>query len=330
MKRALVIGIDHYPASPLAGCVNDASQIAGLLETHGDGSPNFDVVRMSSDSQTVTAAKLQDEIVKLFAGNADTVLLYFAGHGILSDQTNVAHICAQDARKGGYGMSLAEILQLANSAADRIKSSVIILDSCHSGFAGETVGSGSVSISSVIGNGVTIMTACQRDQTAAETGGAGLFTSLVAHALRGGAADILGRITPAAVYAHVDQTLGGWEQRPIYKANVHTFVQLRQVPARVPAESLRNLPRWFPTASSVYSLGPSCEPNRDSFAEQFKDIKVNPEHHKVYREMQRFARNGLVEPVDFDHMWDAAMNQTGCRLTALGAHYRRLAEKRRI
>ena len=45
MRRALVIGIDNYPTSPLKGCVNDANSIANVLETHGDGSPNFAVQR---------------------------------------------------------------------------------------------------------------------------------------------------------------------------------------------------------------------------------------------------------------------------------------------
>lgn len=42
-KKALIIGIDDYPGSPLHGCVKDAEEIAGLLEDNGDGSPNFEV-----------------------------------------------------------------------------------------------------------------------------------------------------------------------------------------------------------------------------------------------------------------------------------------------
>ena len=42
--------------------------------------------------------------------------------------------------------------------------------------------------------------------------------------------DVIGRITPASVYALIDQTLGAWGQRPLYKANVQSFVTLREVP----------------------------------------------------------------------------------------------------
>jgi hypothetical protein len=43
MRKALCIGIDDYPLAPLKGCINDASSISTLLETHGNGSPNFAV-----------------------------------------------------------------------------------------------------------------------------------------------------------------------------------------------------------------------------------------------------------------------------------------------
>ena len=43
MKKALVIGINDYPTSPLYGCVNDASEFAKIIETQGDGSPNFSI-----------------------------------------------------------------------------------------------------------------------------------------------------------------------------------------------------------------------------------------------------------------------------------------------
>lgn len=45
-RKALIVGIDKYPTYPLGGCVNDAEEIANLLKTNGDGSPNFDVKLM--------------------------------------------------------------------------------------------------------------------------------------------------------------------------------------------------------------------------------------------------------------------------------------------
>ena len=42
-NKALIVGIDEYSQAPLGGCVNDAEEIAKLLEENEDGSPNFSV-----------------------------------------------------------------------------------------------------------------------------------------------------------------------------------------------------------------------------------------------------------------------------------------------
>ncbi len=41
MNRALIVGVDNYPDSPLDGCVNDAEQMTEVLSKNADGSPNF-------------------------------------------------------------------------------------------------------------------------------------------------------------------------------------------------------------------------------------------------------------------------------------------------
>ena len=53
MKKALVVGIDDYPSSPLSGCVNDAVAIANTLEKNGDGSPNFSIRILTSNEVNV-------------------------------------------------------------------------------------------------------------------------------------------------------------------------------------------------------------------------------------------------------------------------------------
>ena len=329
MKRALVIGIDKYHSHPLAGCENDAVAVANTIETNGDGSPNSSVKLLTSDRDSVTSAVLLDAIADLFKGDAENVLLFFAGHGIINPETNAGYLVAQDGKRGSWGVALSDILAQANAAYPHIKSTVIILDSCQSGYAGEMQTIANPNLAT-IGTGVTILTACHREGTAGEVDGHGLFTSLLLDGLRGTAADICGRITPAGIYSLIDQTLGPWGQRPIYKANVQTFVTLRQVAPKIALETIRHLPTYFPNATDMFALDASFEPDRENVPQELRHIPVNSDNVRIFKELQACNRYGLVVPVNAEHMYYAAINSTGCRLTALGAHYRKLAIAKHI
>lgn len=330
MRKALVIGIDKYPGSPLTGCENDAVAVASTLKNNGDGSPNFEVKLVTSDDTEVTASVIHDALKELFSGDAETALFYFAGHGIVSTTTNAGHLVSQDGKKGSWGVALNDLIGMANAAYPKIQSTVIILDSCNSGYAGEVAMFNNEQISA-IGSGVTILTACHRNGTAAETDDErGLFTTILLDGLNGASADILGHVTPASVYSHIDQTLGAWEQRPIYKANVQNFVTLRDVPPKIPLEVLRKLPEYFENPTDQFKLDPSYEPDRGEETERLKDIPVVSENVNKYRDLQLCNRFGLIVPIDQPHMWHAAIYSTGCKLTAFGAHFRKLAEIGRI
>jgi hypothetical protein len=309
MKKALVIGIDDYPDSPLTGCVFDAISMANILEKNGDGSPNYSVKRLTSNELEIDSGVLQDSVEELFSSDAETALLYFAGHGTINPKTSAGYLVSQDGRRGALGMSFADVLALANKASPNISSTIIILDSCQSGGLGE-VPSGSSDVASVLGTGVTILTACHRDQLASEVDGQGVFTSILLDGLSGGASDILGRITPASVYAHIDQTLGAWEQRPVYKANVQTFVTLRNVEAKgacpISCVSGQNVPK------------------------EFRDLPVDEDNVRVFKDLQLCNRHSLVVPVGAEHMYYAAIESKTCKLTALGGHYRKLAKTKRL
>lgn len=330
MKKALVIGVDDYPGSnALSGCVNDAVAVGSILETNGDGSPNFDVVTLTSNEETIDCGTLNTAIADLFKGNADTALLYFAGHGLINE-AGEGYIVAQDGKPGAWGTPLSEILAHAQQAQPRIKSTVIILDSCHSGNLGDVPAIGTGDRTAFIGNGVTILTACDRSEAAEEYNGHGLFTGILIDSLNGSAADICGRITPASVYSQVDQILGPWKQRPIYKANVRSFITLREVAPKIPLEILRKLPKYFKNPSDQFALDPSFEPDRENVPKEFQHIPANDDNVAIFKELQLCNRHGLIAPVDAEHMYYAAINSTGCKLTALGAHYRKLAEMKRL
>lgn len=315
MKRALIVGVDDYPSAPLHGCVHDANSVASVLEANGDGSPNFAVKVMTSPGDSVTRASLREAIDTLFAGEVDVALLYFSGHGYI-DGTG-GYLVTTDVAAYDEGVGMDYILALANQS--KAKNRIILLDCCHSGAFGTPAVAGGQT--SQLADGMTVLTASRDSESALEVDGRGLFTALVVDALQGGACDLRGHVSPGSVYAYVDQALGPWDQRPVFKTNVSQFTSLRSVAPPVPLEILRKLPEYFPEPQSEFPLGPSYE---------FTTDVADDAHVAVFKDLQKMAGVGLVVPVDEEHMYFAAMNSKACRLTALGYQYWRLAQERKL
>lgn len=315
MRRALIVGIDDYGGALLHGCVNDANAVAAVLETHGTGSPNFQVLLMTSPSDEVTRPKLREAIEKLFATDCDIALLYFSGHGFVRSADG--YIVTKDATKYDEGIAMTEILKMAN--ASPVKNKVIILDCCYSGNMGTpNVEEGGVA---QLSEGLTVLTASRGAEVAMEMGGGGVFTDLVVAALQGGAADLRGHVTPGSIYAYVDQALGAWDQRPIFKTNVTQFTSLREVQPHVPLKTLRKIVTYFPNPQDEHALDPSYEDTEEGH---------NPDNVQVFKDLQKMEGAGLVVPVGEEHMYYAAMNSKSCRLTALGAQYWRMANENKL
>lgn len=324
MRKALIVGINYYEhGNPLFGCVDDAHAVKAVLERHGDGTVNFDTQLFTGTgpSDTVTRSQIKDYIEKLFSDDSEIALFYFSGHGHI--ESSGGYLLASDSSRGDEGVSLTEILALANKSKARNK--IIILDSCHSGIAGTPPVS---SENAILSEGLTILTASTKDQYATEENGRGVFTTLLVDALNGVAANILGEITPGSIYAYIDQSLGAWEQRPVFKTNVKSFVSLRKVQPSIQLEDLRRITEFFPESGYEFPLDPTFEPEMKGRSEGMPD--PDPENTRLFAILQKFNRVNLVVPVDAPHMWHAAMESKACKLTVLGEHYRRLVEKGRI
>ncbi|MCY1188158.1 hypothetical protein D9M73_292270 [compost metagenome] len=82
---------------------------------------------------------------------------------------------------------------------------------------------------------------------------------------------------------------------------------------------MRKLPEWFLQADTVFELDPSFEPSESAY--------FVPEHGEIFTQLRLCNRHSLVEPVDAEQLYSAAINHTGCRLTALGTYFRELAIK---
>jgi Caspase domain len=317
MRRALAVGIDHYTEQRrLRGCVADANAIAALLERDDDGSPNFEVRRVTSgEGSPITRFDLLAHVEALFAHEADVVLLFFAGHG--TENNLGGYLMTSEATRYNEGLAMGDVVALAReSPAQQV---IIILDCCQAGAFGNVP---AVNNEAPLREGLSVLMAARATQVAAETGGRGLFSTLVCSALEGGAADTLGKVTVASVYAYVDEALGSWQQRPMLKAHVPRLVGVRQAQPSVAPGDLRELAAWFPTPDHDFPLDPSYEPTEEPRDE---------EHERVFGRMQKMRAAKLIEPVgDEDHMYYAAKNSGACRLTQLGQLYWRLVRDGRI
>lgn len=319
MRRALLVGINHYDFSPLAGCIEDAKEVKQLLDNHEDGSPNFDCDLMISQQDSehsgfITRYRLRRKIHSLFSNEADVALLYFSGHGGQNDFGG--YLITQDAIQFDEGVSINEILIMANKS--RVREIVIILDCCYSGnFGNDPMDNGKKTL---LREGVSILTSSRSYQPSKEKNGRGVFTRIICEAIDGEAADLLGKVDVASIYQYSDQVLSSWEQRPIFKTHASTMISVRNCQPRVHRNILRLLPSYFSEENSTLQL---------SKEHLIGDEPSNPKKELEFSHLQMYLSAGLVTPSDHKdqgrQMSEIAKEEKHCELTKLGQYYWKLA-----
>lgn len=324
-RRALLIGIDEYNhVSALSGCVKDATAMANVLATNEDGSPNYECrLHTSPGPKPLTRGFIRDVLENLFANFDGNILFYFAGHGA---PTSVGgFLVTQDGQGKDIGIQMQELLDMANKS--KAKEVLLILDCCFAGSLGNpaSIQDGDLENRALLREGVTILAASRPTETSAEFNGHGVFTSLVLNALHGGAADVLGNVSAASVYALAEQALGAWDQRPMYKSHASRLMPIRKCEPEVPLQTLRRLPDIFPDPTATLPLDPTYEFTHASRIDDNIDVF---NCLKLYRNA-RLLRT--TEPdTDQGDLYFACLNSTGARLTGLGRFYWRLANDNRF
>lgn len=322
MRKALCVGIDSYETfDDLHGCVNDANSVKSVIERNGDGTLNFDVRLMcaTSESSYISKGDLKDAIEELFKDDSEIALFYYAGHGSLD--TVGGYLCTSETKRADDGLSLNDVMTIVSKS--KAKNKVIILDSCFSGNVSErSIMPGF----SELHDNTTILAACGKGEYANEEQGSGVFTSLLVEALYGGAMNLLGEVSPGSIYSYVDQSLGAWEQRPIFKANIKSFVCLRKNVPPIELTKLHRLTEIFSHPSEELHLDPTYEHDKH----EVENKTVNKEHEEIFSVLQDYARLNLVVPVGEKHMYYAAIRSKSCKLTAQGQHYWSLVKRNKI
>lgn len=322
-RRALIVGIDDYDhATTLYCCVNDANKMKDILNKNEDRSPNYECLLLTStDREPVTRKRLRKVLNETFNNFPGDVLFYFSGHGDPSETGG--YIVTQDGEQNDVGIPMDEILTLAIKSP--AKSILLVLDCCFSGNIGNPSilqdSSPEAPQKSFIRQGMTILAASRPTEPAMEFGGHGVFTRLVLGALAGGAADVRGRISAAAVYAYVEQSLGAWHQRPIYKSYAHSLDPIRLCVPSVPDVLLRQLPLLFLDSRDRIQLDPTYEHTIDT---------AIPSKVEVFDKLKILRNARLLLTEDNEDLYYIALKSKKVMLSPLGQFYWMLASDGRI
>lgn len=318
MRNALCVGINYYKDEEncLSAAVNDARAIGRTLASNFDGSENFKVTTMlaTNEENAITAKALKKAVKELFSGSPDVALFYYAGHGALD--AFGGYLCTSEIDDVDEGLSLDFLMSVVKSS--KAQNKIIILDSCHSGFAGNSFHMPSFAL---IPDNTTILAACRKDQYASEQGGRGIFTSLLFDALNGGAMNILGEISAANIYSYIDRSLSPWDQRPVFKANIQNFVCLRRHNPPIDIQDLRKITEFFYDPNTKFPLNPKYEDDK-------RDVTDKTHYEKEeadFKILRKYYKLNLLVPVDLpedkNYMYWAAVYSKSCELTPLGRHY---------
>ncbi|MEM6718043.1 MAG: caspase family protein [Bacteroidota bacterium] len=317
MRRALLVGINHYKKNPLEGCIPDAERMEEVLARHQNGDPNFDCKLLISeaDQHHITTANLKSKIHDLFHHETDVALLYFSGHGVTTPRGS--YLMTQDAVKYNEGVSLVEVIMMANSS--KATEVIIMLDCCH---GGDIANFGELGErKALLREGVSLMTASRDTQYAVERGGYGMFTSIIYDALQGGASDILGKVNVARMYNYIDIMLDSWKQRPIFKSHVSKMIPIRNCEPKIPLPTLRKLKDYFNEDKVGFRL------SKDYTASLETDNGLN----HIMTHLRQYHANGLLLPeAGIASLDECAEKNASCALTPLGIYYKNLVEANRI
>ena len=219
----MLIGINGYHESlgSLKYSVNDCRRLAEVL-TQGDDAFPADHVLVLADDEAAerkpTYANIHSWLASWLAqpDEADTVLVFFAGHG--REMRGKCYLVPCDATLQTIhvtGIPVPYVQELLQRCKARQK--VLILDACHSG-AGRDVSVMAAPMMETLsaGKGIYTITSCDVNELSHEWDEKkqGVFSYYLAEALGGGCPpDARGRLTAGAVYGWVYEQVRGWAAR---------------------------------------------------------------------------------------------------------------------
>lgn len=153
-QHALLIGVSEYEsisASNLPGCLNDVEIMSNALQQ----SCYYDAANVRVLKGEVSKADFNSELDLMLSLNCDVAVVYFSGHGALSDKGEV-DLALSDGR-----LSASSIIKLCRKAN---KTTWLIFDMCYAGavsFCVEPFGE----LNARAGKGCAVFAACAPDKS---------------------------------------------------------------------------------------------------------------------------------------------------------------------
>ncbi len=328
MKKALIVGIDHYDSSiqNLEGCSAAATKVKSLLATNYQegvekGKPNFDCRILASDDCDskikITRAVLKGQIKELFEDEeADVALLFFSGYGF--ENSLGGCLMTQDTSENEEGISFNDIMIYANNST--VKEIIIILD-CYYPEVSPRIENKKVAFAS-IRKGINVLTVSNIISNNEKFRSNVRFPEILCHVLEsGGDDDVLGLVTMAEVYAYSDRILRPLGHDVSFKSNSARITVLRIAKPQIHYAILQKMSKYFYSAHFNYQLDKECLRSQKSTNE----FKI-----KCYKNLQKMVRCGLVKPINEVHMYYAALHNKHCGLTEKGKQYWKLLKENKI
>lgn len=138
--KALLVGINEYPGSPLSGCINDVMDAARFQSDHCGFDPK--AIRMLTDARATTKMildRLNWLVEGLVAG--DRILFWFSGHGVqIATRNPKGEVDGLDEALAPVDFDWTDGHMIRDKDLHRIFSvipegvqAVMVSDSCHSG-----------------------------------------------------------------------------------------------------------------------------------------------------------------------------------------------------
>ncbi|HUT60104.1 MAG TPA: caspase family protein [Phycisphaerae bacterium] len=264
-RFAVLIGIDEYQAlGKLTVCRNDAKALAQVLIESG-GYAEGRVILMTDDAAepqnrpTQATMKRRIEQVASLAGEGDTVLVYFSGHGITKDGQGYLVPMDGDANSAVPLASVKDALAKSKAA-----SKVLILDACHAGSAAKGVGGIAPSLAADV-PGLVMFLSSAADQVSYpdENGTRSIFSKYLAEGLSGAAdGDADETVTVAELGAFVNRSMKDWSlatgktQTPLFYPERPPALVVTRARKRVPPQPPILTPAQTPVRSPPTPVKP--------------------------------------------------------------------------